>query len=99
MGKDIGHGASSVRLENPRRQAFGLCPGSSDLIGWFVFQGRAIFLALEVKTPKGKPTEEQINFIQQVRKAGGIAGVVRSVEDVEALLSAYVNGLPMPLIK
>jgi hypothetical protein len=40
-----------------------------------------IFTAIEVKTPKGKPTEEQINFIQRVKDLGGFAGVARSVED------------------
>jgi hypothetical protein len=40
-----------------------------------------VFVALEVKTPKGKPTEEQINFIQRVRELGGFAGVARSVDE------------------
>jgi hypothetical protein len=40
-----------------------------------------VFVALEVKTPKGKPTDEQINFIQRVCDLGGFAGVARSVEE------------------
>lgn len=57
---------------------FGLCPGSSDLIG-IDPEGR--FLAVEVKQPKGKVTAKQQQFIEAVRAAGGVAGVARSVED------------------
>lgn len=69
-------------------------PGGSDLIGWrqtiitpdMVGQKVAIFAAVEVKTPNGRVTEAQQNFIDQVNKAGGIGGIVRSVEDALALL-------------
>ncbi|MGL4517040.1 MAG: VRR-NUC domain-containing protein [Shewanella sp.] len=63
---------------------FGLCVGSSDLIG-IAPGGR--FLAVEIKTPTGKATPEQIRFIEAVRARGGIAGVVRSPSDALALLS------------
>lgn len=57
--------------------------GGSDLIGWTA-DGR--FLAVEVKTPKGKTTPEQDAFLAAVRAAGGVAGVVRCEEDVRRLL-------------
>lgn len=57
-------------------------PGGSDLIG--IYKGR--FCAFEVKTAKGKATEAQLNFIGAVIRNGGIAGVVRSVEDALQLL-------------
>lgn len=57
-------------------------PGGSDLIG--IYKGR--FCAFEVKTAKGKATESQLNFISAVIRNGGIAGVVRSVEDALQLL-------------
>lgn len=65
-----------VRNAYPLRA--GLCVGSSDGIG-FTKDGR--FLAVEVKTDKGKPTEDQINFIAAVNRAGGIAFITRSVEE------------------
>lgn len=74
---------------------YGVCnPGGSDLIGWTPIQvtqdmvGKtvAIFTAVEVKTPKGKVTDAQQNFIDQVNKAGGRAGVVRSPDDAQLLL-------------
>lgn len=62
---------------------YGVCnPGGADLIG--LYRGR--FLAVEVKVPGQHPTPEQRRFIDGVVKAGGIAGVARSVEDALALL-------------
>lgn len=77
-------------------------PGGSDLIGWhsitvtedMIGQKLAVFLAVEVKTPNGRVTDAQANFVDQVRNAGGIAGICRSVQDAEALLQA---GLPLVL--
>lgn len=68
---------------------FGLCVGGSDLIGWtpvtvtadMVGKRLAVFTAIEVKTPKGKTSPEQTNFIDRVKIDGGIAGVARSAED------------------
>jgi hypothetical protein len=57
--------------------------GGSDLIGW-TRDGR--FAAVEVKTPTGRVTAEQQAFIDAVNRAGGKAGVARSVEDVKRLL-------------
>lgn len=63
---------------------FGLCVGSSDLIG--IAPGGQ-FLAVEIKTAKGRATPEQIRFIEAVRARGGIAGIARSPEDALALLA------------
>lgn len=72
---------------------YGLCKGSSDLIGYrvvevtpdMVGQRLAVFVALEVKD-KGRLTAEQAQFLAVVRGAGGIAAEVRSVEDAERAL-------------
>lgn len=50
------------------------------------YRGR--FIALEVKTPRGKPTVLQEVTIRQILKAGGIATVVRSVGEVRAIIEA-----------
>jgi hypothetical protein len=60
---------------------YGLCKGSSDLIGWttveitpdMVGKKIAIFTAVELKTKHVKLSPEQANFIAQVNAAGGIA--------------------------
>jgi hypothetical protein len=73
---------------------FGLCPGSSDLIGLrsvtvtpdMVGQRLAVFAAVEVKAPKGRLTEQQAHFLGFVEQMGGLSGVARSVEDAAAIL-------------
>ena len=57
---------------------YGLCNGSSDVIG-VAKDGR--FLAVEVKTATGRVSPAQVQFLDAVRRAGGRAGVARSVED------------------
>ena len=52
--------------------------GGADLLG-IAPDGR--FLAVETKTAKGAVRPEQLTFIAAVQKAGGRAGVARSVED------------------
>jgi hypothetical protein len=73
---------------------FGLCKGSSDLIGFrsitigpeHLGQRLAVFAAIEVKSERGRATAEQQAFIEQVQAMGGLAGVVRSVRDAAAVL-------------
>lgn len=73
----------------------GLGVGSSDLIGYrseiitseHVGRRLAVFAAVEVKTPKGRPTPEQTRFIEHIRSAGGRAGIARSEVDAQAILN------------
>ena len=57
---------------------YGLCKGSSDVIG---ICPDGTFLAVEVKTKTGRVRPEQETFIAAVKRAGGRAGVARSVSD------------------
>lgn len=57
---------------------FGLCKGSSDIIG-ICPDGR--FLAVECKSGTGALSPEQRNFIAVVNQRGGRAGVARTVGD------------------
>jgi hypothetical protein len=68
-------------LEDARGQKvkYGLCKGSSDLIGWICPSGK--FCAVEVKTATGRATPEQLAFIDAVNNGGGVAFIARSVED------------------
>lgn len=61
---------------------FGLCVGSSDLIGWTICDAAAIFTAVEVKQRGKKPTKSQALFLEAVKQAGGIACVAYGIEDV-----------------
>ncbi len=68
---------------------FGLCPGSADLIGWksitvtreMVGKPVAIFAAIEVKVKNGHRAQNQKDFLNVVKEAGGIAGFADSVEE------------------
>lgn len=87
--------------EDGRRIRYGLHRGSSDLIGWtsvtitpeMVGHKVAVFTAVEVKTATGQPTQEQTNFIEQVRAAGGIAGIARDGYHVQALVNTHLKEL------
>lgn len=72
-----------------RTQRFGLCPGSSDLVG--IGPGGR-FLALEVKTERGRVSPEQQRFIDLVNARGGIGAVVRSPEQARAVVEAARRG-------
>ena len=48
---------------------------------------RGHFIALEAKVEKNTPTKLQTVTIEQIRKAGGTAAVVRSVADVKTIIS------------
>jgi hypothetical protein len=73
---------------------FGLCKGSSDLIGLraleitpeLVGQRIAQFVALEIKTDCGTVTPEQRAFLQLVQQLGGLGAVCRSTAQAQALL-------------
>ena len=80
-----------------RPVTFGLCPGSSDLIGLrpieigpeHLGQTLAVFAAVEVKAPGGRASPEQLSFIAAINNLGGIAGIARSVDEANTIL-----GLP-----
>lgn len=56
--------------------------GLPDIIG--SYQGR--FFGFEVKNEKGKATKLQLCTLAEIQGAGGIAAVVRSVDDVRRQL-------------
>lgn len=58
--------------------------GLSDIIGQLKLDGR--ILAIEVKSAGGQVSPSQAAFLDLVRQHGGVAGVVRSIEDAEKLL-------------
>jgi hypothetical protein len=84
----------TLRDQHGRPVQFGLAKGSADLIGWttrtitpdMVGQQVAVFTSVEVKTATGRLRPEQRVWLDAVQSAGGIAGVVRSVDDATALL-------------
>ena len=89
-----------IILKNCRRVTYGLCTGSSDLIGWtpititpeMVGKKLAVFTAIEVKLDKQgkyKATKEQKQFINVVRNNGGYAGVADCKKDLEDIIHVH----------
>ena len=77
---------------------YGLCNGSSDLIGWtpvtvtpdMVGSKIAVFTAVEVKLNKNgkyKATDDQKRFISAVLNNGGFAGVADCKKDLEDIIN------------
>ncbi|MEE3402550.1 MAG: VRR-NUC domain-containing protein [Acutalibacteraceae bacterium] len=61
----------------------GVPVGFSDLFGVRA-DGKAFFI--EVKTPKGKPSQAQMNFLQAMKHNGALAGICRSAEEALILI-------------
>lgn len=57
----------------------GLGTGTADLVGYVLGTGR--FFALEVKTKKGKASEDQEAWLAQTNREGGYAALARTPEE------------------
>lgn len=62
-----------------QHQGLGSTPGVSDILG--VLPGGR-FLAIEVKTQRGRVSDPQQAFMDNINRNGGLAFVARSVDDV-----------------
>lgn len=60
--------------------------GSSDISGIVLPLGRR--LEMEVKSSTGRVSAEQFAYIDMIKSMGGIAGVVRSVDDARLLIES-----------
>jgi len=74
--------------------------GSSDLVGFvpvtitqeMVGKRIAVFAAVEVKTLTGRVEPNQQNFVDFVKKSGGLSGVARSKEDGRRICTFVLDG-------
>lgn len=80
---------------------YGLCVGSSDLIGWrpltitpdMVGATFAQFVAVETKGARTRITPAQERFIDVVRAGGGFARVARvGVDEIEDVIAELAKG-------
>lgn len=93
--------AGDIVIKEPRPLDAGLFKGSSDLIGWktiviepeMIGKSIAVFSSIEVKKHNGKATNEQVIWIQNIRNAGGIAGVARCENDADTIVNNYIENL------
>lgn len=96
----LGDGSVLITAARPIAIGFGQpngdpLVGASDLDGWttvivsqeMVGRPMAVKTAIETKRTKGgRATEGQINYIEQVKRAGGIAGVANSPESAKQII-------------
>lgn len=95
IGRKVHQAGNQITLADAHMIKFGLCVGSSDLCGIapvvvtseMVGMTIGVFTAIEVKTPTGRATQEQLHFIERVRASGGIAGIARTPAEALALLT------------
>lgn len=85
-----------AKLADGRFLRYGLAPGSADLIGWrsitispeMVGHRVAILASIEVKRPgRAHVRPEQRIWHRAVSEAGGMAGIVQSVEEAKNVLA------------
>ena len=101
VGRVFRNNTGMFTTENGDKIRTGLCKGSSDLIGWvpieitegMVGKRIAIFIGIEVKSARGRESEQQINFRTQVNSSGGISFVARSAEEADKTLQQRIKDI------
>lgn len=83
LGAVVWRNNTGAYKDGTRYIRYGLCVGSSDLIG--MYNGR--FLAVEVKQPNKKPTKAQETFLKIVNENGGIGFVATCEKDAKKVLT------------
>lgn len=78
----------AMRDDSGRLVRFGI-PGQSDLHGWLAPAGRAI--ELEIKTPSGRVSEPQQNWIDTALEFGVAAAVIRSMSEADAFFEELLG--------
>lgn len=79
-------------IYGPGGRVIGMRPvalrGISDILGVLPkrYGDGGIIIAVEVKSSTGKPSQDQIDFLDNIRRRGGVAIVARCVGDVEEAL-------------
>jgi hypothetical protein len=76
-----------VKMFDGRYFDTGLPKGFSDIIA--LKDGKIYFI--ELKTGKNKPSQDQINFIEQMKINGFAAGIAWSLEDIFKILEEAKN--------
>jgi hypothetical protein len=74
--------------DGEKRVRYGVgSPGGADLIG--LYGGK--FVAVEIKTPTGRQSDDQKRFQQLIEAKGGEYVILRSVEDAEAWVRSHAG--------
>lgn len=84
----VNSGSAVVKSKSDRCYRVQLADkGTSDIIALY----RGVYLAIEVKAASGKPSSEQIAFLESVAEAGGVGVVAYDSEFVNHILDGIEN--------
>jgi len=79
------NGGARRPIEAAVLKGLGVRPGISDVCA--IYDGK--FYALELKALDGRPSEAQQEFIDQVNRAGGFAGIAYGLDKAIAVLETW----------
>jgi hypothetical protein len=82
----VPNGGLRSKREAARFKLMGVKPGVSDLV-ISMPEGRTGYM--EVKSPKGRLTEDQENFLAAMAANGNLTAVVRSLDEAADVLAAW----------
>lgn len=82
----VPNGGSRNKIEAAQLKASGVLAGVADMI--FFWRGNAY--AFEFKTPEGRQSEAQLNFMSSVVSQGVIYFIVRGFEDFKKIFKGIV---------
>jgi hypothetical protein len=88
QGTVIQQSPTRLVLAYPRPIKLG-APGIADLTGWSGPDCR--YTAIELKYGRTRTTDQQLAFIELVLRSGGRAGIARSVEDAERIITGGIS--------
>lgn len=77
--------AGALRDDAGRQVRYGLAVGSADLVGILAPSGR--LFALEVKTPTGRVSPDQVRWAKLAESMGAFVRTVRSVDEARKALA------------
>jgi hypothetical protein len=84
----VGHATEYDERGRARHIAYGLGPGSPDVVGVLTVEGLAVWVAVECKGPKGRLSPEQAQWLAAAARRGIACGVARSADDAAAIIAA-----------
>jgi hypothetical protein len=75
-----------ARTGNDRGRSRSLPEGWPDITGWMTVDGKAVMVFIETKRPGEKATKAQLEWLERLSAAGGVAGIAYCLEDAIRIL-------------
>jgi len=89
-GAWLGGSAKARGYQMFKAKAAGFLPGVADIL-YLQARAKYHYLTIEMKDKKGRLSQDQVDFIFNVRRAGGYAFVSYGVDDAILTFEAYMK--------